>query len=93
MQMAVNDFQHDAEGRRIVRLPNYLNSDGKPVCPKCGLNQNPEITHSQAWVDGVKRRRRVCQNDQCDYVFPATVEVFEDMLPPNLIDNPNGWPK
>ena len=87
MQMALNDFQFDADGRRLVKLPNYLNDHGVPTCPKCGLEQNPDITHSQGWHEGVKRRRRVCENDQCDYVFPGTVEVFEDMLPPE------GWPK
>ena len=86
MQMALNDFQFDAEVRRIVKLANYLNASGVQTCPKCGLEQNPDITHSQGWREGIKRRRRVCENEQCDYVFPGNAEVFEDMLPPGFLE-------
>ena len=64
------------DNREAVRMPIYLDENGVPTCPKCGC-QDTKVTHSYGWQADGKRRRRVCTN--CRWVFPPSVEVFDEM--------------
>lgn len=65
------------QDREPAKLPYYLDEDGIPTCPKCGC-QDTKVTHSMKWDTGVKVRRRVCNNEHCGWVFPRTIEVFDE---------------
>lgn len=63
------------DDRPVVKMPCYLGDDGEPTCPKCGC-KDTKVTHSYGWSSRGYERRRVCNNDQCRWVFPRSVEVF-----------------
>ena len=65
--------------RLPAKLPNYLDENGTPTCPKCGC-QDTKVTHSYGWGEKGYRRRRVCANERCGWPFPASVEVFDETL-------------
>jgi len=67
------------QDREPAKMPVYLDEDGIPTCPKCGC-KDTKVTHSLGWSQRGYQRRRVCNNDNCGWVFPRSVETFDEQL-------------
>lgn len=55
----VMDHEPDFSDRRVAKMPTFLDEHGVLTCPDCGC-QDFKITHTRAWNDGKKSRRREC---------------------------------
>jgi hypothetical protein len=66
--------QYGMDGRRLVRLPKFVDEDGIPTCPECGC-QHFRVRDSEPWGPDGKVRYRTC--DHCGFVI-RTIEFVNE---------------
>ncbi len=56
------------EVRSPFKVPSNCDKEWNPVCPHCGC-MDSEVQNTYQPHEGMRRRRRICNNDQCAMPF------------------------